>query len=232
MVYSSEKKTLCIASPYLKHGSIGRYLENNPNVDRTLLVLDIAQALEFLHCWHPPIVHTDIKGDNILISDSERACLIDFGFATVKDSLPARISSTMGSIFSTPWTAPEILKAEVNVGHKAYTSQSDMYAFGGVCYELFFGQAPFHGIPHAAVPYQIMIGKTPTRTGGKNVDDKVWDFMEKCWRKAPADRPVAQNAVEFFSARASIEGSLDTRPVVAWDYSILDNNLTESGLAF
>ncbi|EIW80808.1 kinase-like protein, partial [Coniophora puteana RWD-64-598 SS2] len=130
-----QEKILCIVSPYLKYGNVRGYLSNNPGADRTLLALDVAQALEFLHGWEPPIVHTDVKGYNILVSDSERACLIDFGFATAKDTILPHVTSTMESTRSAPWTAPEILEGD-NVGHSAYTAESDMYAFGGVCYEV------------------------------------------------------------------------------------------------
>ncbi|EIW80813.1 kinase-like protein [Coniophora puteana RWD-64-598 SS2] len=213
-----QERTLCFVSPYLSHGNIRMYLGNNPGANRSFLAVDVAQALDFLHSLEPPIVHTDIKGDNILVSDAERACLIDFGFSTAKDTLQVHVTSTMESARSTPWTAPEILNGDTT-GHHSYTLKSDMYAFGGVCYELFCGKIPFFGCADGTIIFRIMTGQNPDRINTRYVDDGVWSFIEECWNKEPTERPTAHQAVEFFNFQASDAGEIDIRPAMEWDYS-------------
>ncbi|EIW80806.1 kinase-like protein [Coniophora puteana RWD-64-598 SS2] len=194
------------------------FLENNYGANRSLLAVDVAQALYFLHGWEPPIVHTDIKGDNILVSDSQRACLIDFGFSTAKDTIQMHVTSTMESAHSTPWTPPEVLEGD-SIGHSSYTPKSDMYAFGGVCYELFCGKTPFYGCADAAIIFRIVTGKVPDRIDTPYQDDGVWSFMEECWDREPNGRPTAQQAVDFFNVRVQDVGDIDIRPAMEWDYS-------------
>ncbi|KAJ3530502.1 hypothetical protein NMY22_g8546 [Coprinellus aureogranulatus] len=67
----------------MERGNIGKYLSDpgNPSgsVDRLLLISDIACGMSYLH--QEGIVHGDLKGANILVSASGRACLADFGLS-------------------------------------------------------------------------------------------------------------------------------------------------------
>jgi serine/threonine protein kinase len=115
-------------------------------------VTDIAQGLAYLHNLKPAIVHGDLKGVgptrchillksdlfqvNILITPSFRASLADFGLATVKDSkaIPLTATSSIREAGTLRWQAPELFSEDQSVT----TTRTDVYAFGCVCYEVFF----------------------------------------------------------------------------------------------
>lgn len=65
---------------------------------------------------------------NILIDDDLHVRLSDFGLATLSDAYHSSTSSNVGS--ATRWSAPELLKGARS------TTESDIYAFGSVCYEV------------------------------------------------------------------------------------------------
>ncbi|EIW78316.1 kinase-like protein [Coniophora puteana RWD-64-598 SS2] len=232
------RRELYTISPYLSYGNICNYLEINPSANRTLLALDVAQALNFLHGWSPEIVHANINGSNILVSDTGRACLVDFESTTAKDRpldavtmsakacLVGEDDDMTSELSSIAWMAPEIFD-EGTFGRMVFTTKSDMYAFGGVCYELFCGKTPFRGLRDAVIIFRILRGRTPDRIDGPHVDDSVWAFMQQCWRKEPTERPTAKEAVEFFKARV-LDSGMSIEPAEEWDYSIMDENLKQA----
>jgi serine/threonine protein kinase len=102
-------------------------------------VLEIAQGLDYLHSMN--IVHGDLRGANILISDTGNACLSDFGLATTisdADSTAAPTSSANhgGSL---RWFAPELMDWS-SFGCERFnrTPASDVYAYACVCLEVQF----------------------------------------------------------------------------------------------
>ncbi|KAJ7616201.1 kinase-like domain-containing protein [Mycena polygramma] len=133
--------SLCMVSPWMKHGTILSYLHGRERQDSEIerFVLEIAQGLAYLHSMN--IIHGDLRGNNILVSDECTACLADFGLATtVRDenadttAVTASSSSRSGSM---RWFAPELLMPE-DFGCEGFvrTRATDVYAFGCVCLEV------------------------------------------------------------------------------------------------
>ncbi|KAJ7588215.1 hypothetical protein C8J56DRAFT_67021 [Mycena floridula] len=77
---------LCLVSPWMDNGNISRFLRyaSADSFNRHSLIIDIARGLEYLH--QESIIHGDLKGANILITSSLRACLMDFGVSSIADS--------------------------------------------------------------------------------------------------------------------------------------------------
>jgi len=219
----------------MENGNVRTYLKSNPTgINRSLLALDVASGLEYLHGHNRTIVHTNIKGVNILVSNSGRACLADFGFATVaKDTHQAHIQSTMPSALSVAWTAPEILDRFGQAGHQAHTTKSDMYAFGCLCYEIFCDSLdPFQGVNSMmAVFHQVSVeGKHLERPRGDeapHLKDGMWKFMMRCWTRNPGERPSAKDAVQFFERNAGRVG-ISGLSANEWYYSVLEEILSET----
>ncbi|KAH0584924.1 hypothetical protein H2248_008197 [Termitomyces sp. 'cryptogamus'] len=67
---------IAFVSRWATNGNLEEYLAHNPDVNRILLCLDTAAGVEYLH--NNDIVHGDLKGLNVLIDGSGRACLGDF----------------------------------------------------------------------------------------------------------------------------------------------------------
>ena len=100
-------------------------------------IRQVADALEYLHTRTPPIIHRDIKPDNVIITQEGRAILVDFGISKVYE---ASKSTTIGARAVTPgYSPPE------QYGRGRTDARSDVYALGATLYTLLTGQIPPDG---------------------------------------------------------------------------------------
>lgn len=130
--------------PYCQNGSAFKYVSSNtpmPEEEAWKVLHDVASGLAYLHGKNPPIIHQDIKPDNILISDEGRYMITDFGIS-------ARVRSTLNRS-----------AAEMSGGTLAYMGPerfgqnpqpimaSDVWSLGAMMYELMTGNPPYgnHG---------------------------------------------------------------------------------------
>ncbi|KAJ7171404.1 kinase-like domain-containing protein [Mycena filopes] len=177
---------LCLVSPWMKHGTVLKYLStvSEHSRNRTIGRL-IAEGLAFLH--DERVVHGDLRGANILVDEAGHACLTDFGLTIVNDVTTAQTRSGSGCV---RWMAPETLHPEAfGVQNRPRTFASDIFAFGCTCLEA--SNAPFHDahLRDAAVGYQVVLGIRPKRPPGDVIPDGIWRIIEKCWAQKFADRP-------------------------------------------
>ncbi|KAG9030078.1 hypothetical protein FS837_003376 [Tulasnella sp. UAMH 9824] len=108
-----------LVSPFQIHGSLKLFAERNPTMNKIKLLREAADGLSYLH--ENDIIHGDIRGTNILISDLGGALICDFGLSKMKDS---NTSTGQKGAGSSSWMSPEVLLG----GHKTF--QSDAYSFG------------------------------------------------------------------------------------------------------
>ncbi|KZT35157.1 kinase-like protein, partial [Sistotremastrum suecicum HHB10207 ss-3] len=71
-----------LVSPWMSNGTISEYVRNHPNIERIPLMIDVAQGLAYLHSMG--IVHGDLKGGNVFITDEKRAVLAYFGLSRLE----------------------------------------------------------------------------------------------------------------------------------------------------
>lgn len=134
---------LYIAMELAEAGSLDAYIKKQGNLswNETLrLAEEIADALDYAH--EKGILHLDLKPANILLDPSMGVLLSDFGFARMlsENSLSYSIASKSGGIIGTPfYMAPELWKEEPLV------TQTDIYAFGCIVFEMITGQRRFSG---------------------------------------------------------------------------------------
>jgi len=109
---------------------------------RFLLILrDVASALHHAHTQNPPIVHRDVKPQNILVDGRGRACVVDFGLA--KEMKSGSTLTVSGIVKGTPcYMAPEQALGRTGKGIDART---DVWALGTILYEYLAGVPPFTG---------------------------------------------------------------------------------------
>ncbi|MBN2549004.1 MAG: SUMF1/EgtB/PvdO family nonheme iron enzyme [Anaerolineales bacterium] len=96
-------------------------------------ILQVCEALEYLHQQTPPVIHRDIKPANIRITPQGRAMLVDFGIAKLYDP---NLRTMSGARAVTPgYSPPE------QYGQGSTDARSDIYALGATLYALLTGRA-------------------------------------------------------------------------------------------
>ncbi|KAK0468757.1 kinase-like domain-containing protein, partial [Armillaria novae-zelandiae] len=154
--------SLCLICPWMDNGNIMSFLCHHPHFDRLKSITDVAHGMAYLHSLEPPIVHADIRGANMLITNDFQCCLADFGLAlAVEPSSSSSCSnSTSGSL---RWLAPEILV--FHLFDPQYLAARDVYAFGSTIVEIFTGKPPYAHIHHdSAIINEVLTkGNHPER---------------------------------------------------------------------
>ncbi|KAG6874910.1 hypothetical protein C0992_005990, partial [Termitomyces sp. T32_za158] len=163
---------------------------------------------------------------NVLIDSSGRAALGDFGLSSVTDPqiLEWSTQSAMASKGGTRrWQAPELLKQqETEQGDPLgvhNTKESDVFAWAGVCYEIFTGRVPYYEKRSQMAVLRIIVqGEKPTRPDDNDeawikhgLTRQMWGLMEDCWAFQANNRPNAKAVV----ARVEKDGQ-DTRGRGEW----------------
>ncbi|MEO5347428.1 MAG: bifunctional serine/threonine-protein kinase/formylglycine-generating enzyme family protein [Magnetococcus sp. YQC-9] len=131
----------CLATPYLNGGDLKHYVRarGGLSVEEALAIFSVAvEAVRFAHALQPPLVHRDIKPDNILgrIEADGRITwyLADWGLAeSWRGEHAPRFSGT------SRYTAPEVWK-------KRRYLVSDVYSLGMTLYFMLFGQPAYNGV--------------------------------------------------------------------------------------
>ncbi|KAH7930790.1 kinase-like protein [Leucogyrophana mollusca] len=191
--------SFALVAPFMDNGNVREFLARNPEEDRVRLAQGVTEGLRFLHSQEPPIVHGDLKGDNILVDKHKHACISDFGISSTEDSRQILDSSNVGrSKSQVRWIAPEILSSAEGA---RFTSMSDVYAYASVLYEIFSSQFPFHQYNEQRVAGAILRGEKPVRPQMTDVDADYWDFLDVCWSRRREDRPTAKDASDYFRWR-------------------------------
>ncbi|MBN1149006.1 MAG: serine/threonine protein kinase, partial [Anaerolineales bacterium] len=113
---------------YVEGQDLGEMLLNGPLEEARVLpwIMQVCDALSYLHSQNPPVIHRDIKPGNIKITPQGKAVLVDFGISKVYD--PA-MATTVGARAVTPgYSPPE------QYGKGTTDARSDLYALGATLY--------------------------------------------------------------------------------------------------
>ncbi|KAF8502442.1 ras guanine nucleotide exchange factor domain-containing protein [Gautieria morchelliformis] len=187
-------------SPWMEHRDAIKYVENNPNADRLKLLREVATGLEFLH--NHGVVHGDLRAANILISDTEAACITDFGLSVIlEEEGEMQSTQTPDNHGNSRWMAPELIKPEL-IGLSAVkpNKATDVWSYGMLCLEILTGKCPFHDRARAAMVISDLIGgvrpaRPPDQVTHRGLSDELWSLMQLCWHGKPESRPTMNKVV-------------------------------------
>lgn len=141
------------------------------------IAIDAAEGMTFLHGQATPIIHRDLKAENLLLDEDFRCKLADFGLARTIDK------GTTMTICGTPsWIAPEVFKGE------HYDKTVDVYSFAVVLWELFCQEKPYKGIQVARIPRQVTTGGLRPRIP-MHCPPAIRELLPEMWHQEPAKRP-------------------------------------------
>lgn len=216
------EKTWCLVSPWMKDGHVNHYLKEHRDADRYPLILDVARGLEYLHSMNPAVTHGDLKGVNILITSSGRACIADFGIVKARDPINQMTTTSSDVIGTSHFMAPELLAAKSAADLQKFdTRRCDMYALGCVCYEMFTGRCPFQN----QLIQLVLAKKRPERPRDTHqvLDDFMWSLIETLWKHKPEERLTAEQVCKHILTRMDADGKNTVRPSteVEWDVGFL-----------
>ncbi|KAF9071877.1 kinase-like domain-containing protein [Rhodocollybia butyracea] len=184
--------SFCLISSWMKNKDIITYLRANPVDDVSSVLSDIAAGIYYLHSQDPPIVHGDIRGANILVTDDLRCCLADFGLSVISTESQAWTIATSSSFFkgAIHWLAPEYISPDTSP--KAPHTSRDIYAFGCTIVEILTRRVPFHNCSNeTAVLLSLLKGQRPTRPENVWCPDRLWRLAVRCWEQDSCNRPSA-----------------------------------------
>lgn len=167
----------------LADGSLHKRLKSGNPISSTesiKILIDVCVALASLADLDEPVVHRDIKPQNILLLDG-KWCLADFGISRYAEA--STDDETRKYASTPPYCAPERWRLE------RATAASDIYSVGIIMYELFTGRRPYNG-PNFREEH---LHKKAASMDG--VSASIAALGEECLYKAPEARPTAANMV-------------------------------------
>jgi len=138
----------------------------------------ICWGLQIAHAHH--IIHRDIKPENIMVLDSGRVKIMDFGIAKPEVGTITQTGVMMGTPF---YMSPEQVRGQ------RVDPRSDIFAFGVVLYELLTSQKPFTGENIESVLYNIVHEPPEKLTiAGCDSVNALQNVVSKCLEKNPDQR--------------------------------------------
>uniref|UniRef100_A0A8C4XM50 non-specific serine/threonine protein kinase n=1 Tax=Falco tinnunculus TaxID=100819 RepID=A0A8C4XM50_FALTI len=174
------KKCIVLVTELMTSGTLKTYLKRfkvmKPKVLRSWC-RQILKGLHFLHTRTPPIIHRDLKCDNIFITGPTGSVKIgDLGLATLMRTSFAK------SVIGTPeFMAPEMYE-------ERYDESVDVYAFGMCMLEMGTSEYPYSECQNAAQIYRKVTSGIKPASFDKVTDPEVKEIIEGCIRQNKAER--------------------------------------------
>ncbi len=195
--------------PYCKNGSAFKYVtapEHIPAAEAWRMLFDVADGLAYLHAKQPPIIHQDIKPDNILISDEGEYMVTDFGISarvrsTIRKAPGAKNDEVSGTL---AYMGPERFSAS-----PAPIIASDVWSLGATMYEVMTGNPPFgeHGGVLQKNGADIPLIEDP------QYPEELKQVVYQCLATNPWDRPTAREIADATMPFARHEDPNHTNPL-------------------
>ncbi|XP_053704788.1 serine/threonine-protein kinase WNK2 isoform X1 [Synchiropus splendidus] len=166
------KKCIVLVTELMTSGTLKTYLKRfkvmKPKVLRSWC-RQILKGLHFLHTRTPPIIHRDLKCDNIFITGPTGSVKIgDLGLATLKAASFAK--SVIGT--------PEFMAPEMYEEH--YDEAVDVYAFGMCMLEMATSEYPYAECQNAAQIYRKVTSGVKPASYNKVVDPEIKEIIGEC----------------------------------------------------
>ncbi|XP_030938311.1 probable serine/threonine-protein kinase WNK3 isoform X2 [Quercus lobata] len=172
-------------------GTLRQYRKKHKYVDLRAMKKwsrQILEGLQYLHSHDPPVIHRDLKCDNILVNGNQGEVKIgDLGLAAI-----LRQARSAHSVIGTPeFMAPELYEEE-------YNELVDIYAFGMCLLELVTFEYPYVECANAAQIYKKVTSGIKPASLAKVTDPSVRAFIEKCIAKASERLPAKELLMDPF----------------------------------
>eukprot|EP00771_Trimastix_marina_P001927 gnl/Trimastix_PCT/3037.p1 GENE.gnl/Trimastix_PCT/3037~~gnl/Trimastix_PCT/3037.p1 ORF type:complete len:725 (-),score=71.40 gnl/Trimastix_PCT/3037:37-2076(-) len=186
---ATTSRPLILVSEFMARGSLFELLHSNIELSwelRMMMALDAALGMSYLHNMNPPLLHRDLKSQNLLVDDTLVVKVADFGVSRFDEP----IAATMTFAGTPLWTAPELYSCDV----RRFGLPADVYSYGITLWELVTRQIPFGHLRPIQVISEVVRGTRPEIPLTCPVD--VASLMEDCWHADPTMRPSFDEVVD------------------------------------
>lgn len=215
-----KQKTINMITELFTSGNLRQYRKKHKNIDVKAIknwARQVLRGLVFLHSHNPPIIHRDLKCDNIFVNGNHGEVKIgDLGLAIVMQQPAAQ------SVIGTPeFMAPELYEEK-------YNELVDIYSFGMCILEMVTFEYPYSECKNPVQIYKKVSSGIKPAALGKVSDPQIKEFIEKCLVPA-SERLSAKELLEdpFLKVESPKEPTRD--PLLLPNQSFKASNLPTSG---
>ncbi|XP_056444908.1 mitogen-activated protein kinase kinase kinase kinase 4 isoform X3 [Gadus chalcogrammus] len=150
---------------------------------------EILRGLAHLHAHH--VIHRDIKGQNVLLTENAEVKLVDFGVSAQLDRTVGRRNTFIGTPY---WMAPEVIACDENPD-ATYDYRSDLWSTGITALEMAEGAPPLCDM-HPMRALFLIPRNPPPRLKSKKWSKKFISFIEACLVKNYTQRPPTEQLLK------------------------------------
>lgn len=210
-----KENQLFIVTELCQGGTLYDLLHKKKNIDipwnlRLKFLIEISEAMNFLHKNEPQIIHRDLKSLNILLTHqlkekdtnnhvSIKIC--DFGLSQILSKENKNFN--LNGLGSVQWMAPELLQNY----NPDITDKVDVYSFGIIIWEMYSRTQPYKGMSVSQI-----INFVCNEKGRPNCDliakydmpKGLFELMTKCWDKNPSSRPNFDEILQILNETCGV----------------------------
>uniref|UniRef100_A0A8C9W321 non-specific serine/threonine protein kinase n=1 Tax=Scleropages formosus TaxID=113540 RepID=A0A8C9W321_SCLFO len=146
---------------------------------------EVLRGLSHLHSHH--VIHRDIKGQNVLLTENAEVKLVDFGVSAQLDRTIGRRNTFIGTPY---WMAPEVIACDENQD-ATYDYRSDLWSLGITALEMAEGAPPLCDM-HPMRALFLIPRNPPPRLKSRKWSKKFQTFVESCLVKNHQHRPTTE----------------------------------------
>ncbi|XP_075936245.1 TRAF2 and NCK interacting kinase b isoform X4 [Anarhichas minor] len=150
---------------------------------------EILRGLTHLH--QHKVIHRDIKGQNVLLTENAEVKLVDFGVSAQLDRTVGRRNTFIGTPY---WMAPEVIACDENPD-ATYDFKSDLWSLGITAIEMAEGAPPLCDMHPMRALFLIPRNPAP-RLKSKKWSKKFQSFIDSCLLKSHSQRPSTEQLLK------------------------------------
>lgn len=199
---TAEDNRAYLVMPLCPDGSATKYIGKADEFVLWKFIKDVAGGLAYLHDQQPPLIHQDIKPDNILISKNGDFLITDFGISKQLRSTLKKTAGHLNSAGSISYMGPERFSK-----HCMPIKASDIWSLGATVYEIAVGDLPFCGMGGSMQKNGAEIPELP-----EEFSDTLNKVVMSCMANETWERPTARQLEEFASRMLAGDS-----PVITWN---------------